>query len=144
MAFQTTAGILDRFQTVLEAAPCSLIASPNPFTVDQVANAMVNTTYRLRPAGVVSEQGLSNYACARVERFEIILQRQMDMDGYAAMGTLETLIDTVERALIEDGPDQSYNAYAEKGSRKVVRPKGTDIVEATLNMLVDYDYNEQA
>lgn len=144
MAFQTTAGILARLAAVLEASPCSLTASPTPFSVETVAAAMVNVTYRLRAAGVTNERGLSNYAVARMERFEVTLQRRLDFDAYDAQEDLQTVLDTVERAVIADGPNNSYSATVEKGSRKVTRPKNADVAEAAIVFLCDYDFNELA
>ena len=44
--------ILDRFATVLEAAPLSLVNSSTPFDVKDVPNDLVNTTYRLLAGGL--------------------------------------------------------------------------------------------
>jgi hypothetical protein len=141
MAFMTAAEILERFETVLQADPCLLRPSAHPFTNEQTPNINVGTTFRLEHGGMVNDKCQSNYAEARIDRIIVTVQYPLEMDGYTAQRTLQDLLDTIERAIIDDGPDHSYNADIEKGSRKVTRPKDTDVAEGKIHFLVDYDFN---
>jgi hypothetical protein len=141
MAPQTASAILERFERVLQESPCLLSPSAHPFTNEQTPNIAVGLTYRVVHAGLVSDFCQSNYSEARIDRIQVTVQQPIDMDGYAAQRDLQTLLDTIERAIIADGPDNSYNAEAEKGSRKVTNPKNTSVAEATISFLVDYDWN---
>lgn len=145
MATQTTAGILERFEAVLQAPPCLLRPSANPFTDTAEPSVTIDVTYRLMAGGLAGEPMTTGYyADARLERIAVVLYKAMEFDAYQAQKDLQDLLDTVERAIIADGPDHGYMAYLEKGSGKVTRPKATDLCEATLNFLVDFDYTELA
>ena len=144
MAALTTAAILERFETVLQAPPCLLQPSANPFTETTVANVNVDTVYKLTANGIISDRITSNFQSVRLERIGVCVYKAMQFDGYQAQREIQDLLDTIERAIVADGPDQGYMATLEKGSRKVTRPKGTDLCEATLSFLVDYDFDESA
>jgi hypothetical protein len=141
MAAQTISAILERFQAVLEAPPLSLTPSLEPFGDTAVPNALIDETYRLVAGGVVNDRTTSNWQSVRLDRITITIAQALKMDGYAAQRDLQTLLDDIERALVNDGPDHGYFASVEKGSRKTERPKGTDLCRASLNMLVDYDFS---
>jgi len=133
--------ILTRFETVLQAAPLSLVKAPSPFSDDQVANALVDTSFRVMGGGVVRDEPVSHYQSYRVDRVTVSVMQMLKMDGYDAQRDLEDLCDDIERYVIADGTSQGYSVTVEKGSRKVVRPKGTDICRAEVNFLVDYDFD---
>lgn len=142
MAAQTLSAILDRMQTVLEAAPLSLVSSTSPFEDTNVPNALVDTTYRLTAGGVVSDVPTSNFQTVRVDRVTVTIEKMLAFDGYAAQQSIQDSLDAIERAIVADGTNNGYFASVEKGSRKVTRPKGTDVCQASLNFLVDYDFSE--
>src|SRR5690242_4320524 len=142
MATQTIAAILERVETVLQDPPCLLKPSANPFTETTTPNIDINETYRVQAAGVLSDTDVGNFLSARRERVIVTLYQRMDFDGYQAQRDLQDLLNTVERAIIADGPDHSYMAFLEKGSGKVTRPKDTDLCEAPLSFIVDYDYDQ--
>jgi hypothetical protein len=143
MATQTTAGILERFETVLQDPPCLLKPSNNPFTEATEPNISINETYRLQTGGLLSDLPVGNYFSARRERIIVTLYQRMDMDPYQAQRDLQDLLDTVERAIVADGTDHGYMADVEKGSRKATRPnKDSDLYEAQLSFMVDYDFDQ--
>ena len=72
----------------------------------------------------------------------VTVQQPLSFEGYQAQRDLQNVLDDIERAVIADGPDHSYMAHVEKGSRKIVRKKNADVCEASINFLVDYDFNE--
>lgn len=141
MSATTMSAILARFATVLEAAPLSLVTSSTPFDVKDVPNDLVNTTYRLLSGGLIRDDDQSNYSTARVERVTVTVMQRMDFDAYQAQQDLSDLLDDIELAIIAEGNTVPLlGIRLEKGSRKVVRPKDSDIVEATLGFMVDYDF----
>ena len=145
MAATTMSAILERFDTVLQDEPCLLKPSSNPFTDTSESNISIDTTYLLQAGGLVGTPLTTGYySDARVERVTISLYKTMEFDAYQAQKDLMDLLDVVERAVIADGPDNGYMVTVEKGSRKVTRPKGTDLCEAALSFLVDFDYSELA
>jgi len=145
MATQTTSGILERFEAVLQAPPCLLKPSSNPFTDTSEPNISIDTTYRLMAGGLIGTPLTTGYYSeARMERVTVTLYKSMEFDGYQAQKDLADLLDVVARAIIADGPDNGYMVTEEKGSRKPVRPKGTDLCEASLSFMVDFDYTELA
>ena len=154
MAATTLSAILERFDTVLQASPLLLLPTSNPFSDAAEPNANVGSYYTLLPAGLVHPDGTSNYSEARIDRITVKVQKPLDFNASRAIRELQDLCDAIERAIIADGPDHFYDATVEKGSRKVTRPKpprtpgstqptaGSDLAEATIAFLVDYDYNE--
>jgi hypothetical protein len=144
MAATTMSAILTRFETVLEAPPINLVRAPQPFSDDQVPNALVDSSYRVMAGGIVRDEPTSNFQSMRVERVTVSVMQALKMDGYQAQRDLEDLCDVIERELIADGLAQGYLVSIEKGSKKAVRPKGTDICRAEVNLLVDYDWDASA
>lgn len=142
MAALTAAALLDRIQTVLEAAPLSLTPAVDPFTDEGVANALVNTTFRLVHGGVVNTRSTSNYQALRIDRVIVTVERSLAFDGYQAQQDLQDLLDDIERVIIADGPGQGYMVTVDKGSRKVTRKKESDVLEGAIHFLCDYDFDE--
>jgi hypothetical protein len=144
MAAQTISAILERFEAVLSAPPLNLDPSPNPFTDEAVPNLSINDTFRVVAGGLVNDRITSNFQSVRLDRVTVTIARTLDMDGYQAQRDLQDLLDSIERAVIADGTNHGYMASLEKGSRKGERPKGTDLCRASLNFLVDYDFDSSA
>jgi hypothetical protein len=144
MAATTISAILERIETVLSSNPLNLTLAPNPFSDETVASAMVNDTCRVESGGIVHDKPVSNWGVCRLERISVKLQRSLDFEGYQAQRALQDLLDDIERAVLADGPDHDYMAYVEKGSRKITRKKESDVCEAALNFIVDYDFSELA
>lgn len=141
MAATTLSAILARVKAVLEAAPLSLEPAGDPFTDTGTSNLMVDRTFRVVAGGLLGDTQQSNYSVARLERITVTVARKLNFDGYGAQEDLSDQFDAIERAIIDDGPDHSYDATVEKGSRKVVRPKDTDICQGSVSFIVDYDYS---
>lgn len=142
MAAQTMSAILERFETVLQAPPCLLKPSNNPFSEVADPSITINETYRVTAGGLVGiPLEVGNYQEARLERVTVTVYQRMDMDGYQAQKDIQDVLDTVERAIIADGPDNGYMVTLEKGSRKLTNPKKTDLIEASLSFMVDYDFD---
>jgi hypothetical protein len=142
MAAQTISDILTRIETVLAASPLNLLLNPDPFSDEGVPNALVDTTCRVTSGGMVHSKSTSNHQALRIDRVTVTVQKTLKFEGYEAQRELQDLLDDVERAVIADGPDHGYMVSIEKGSRKITRKKDSDVVEASLNFLVDYDFSE--
>lgn len=140
----TSSAILERVEMVLQAQPLSLTLAPNPFTDDVVPNTLVAETVRVQSGGIVKDTDVSNYKVLRLERISVTLQRALQFEGYEAQRDLQDVLDDIERAVIADGPDHDYFVTVEKGSRKITRKKDSDVCEASLNFIVDYDFSEVA
>ncbi len=144
MAATTISAILERIETVLQAEPLVLTRSIDPFTDALTPNTMVDTTFRVVAGGMVRENSQSNYSTARVDRVTVTVAQALKFDGYQAQRDLQDLLDDIERAIIADGPDQGYMVTVEKGSRKVTRPKDSDLCQASISFFCDYDFLETA
>lgn len=144
MAATTISAILERIEHLLVAEPLKLTLAPNPFTDDAIPNSMVGEMARVTSGGLVHSRSTSNYQAIRLDRVTVTVQQALQFEGYQAQRDLQDVLDTIERAVIADGPDHSYMAVVEKGSRKIVRKKDADVCEASINFLVDYDFNEAA
>jgi hypothetical protein len=142
MAATTISAIIEHIEHVLIANPLSLTINPDPFSDVGVANALVDQTAQVAAGGMVSSRSTSNYQAVRIDRVVVSVQRSMNFNGPAAQKDLQDLLDEIERAVIADGPNHSYFVNVEKGSRKVQRKKGTDVLDASLAFLVDYDFSE--
>jgi hypothetical protein len=143
MPATTASAILTRFETVLAAAPLSLTKSIHPFGIATEANTVVDTLFRVLyggSAGMPLSQ--SNHSEARLDRITVSVHRTLKDDAYAAQRALADLCDSVVKAIIADGGSNGYNAFEDKGSRKIVRPKDTDLCVAEIQFIVDYDWNE--
>ncbi len=142
MSATTIGAIMQRFQTVLEAAPISLERSGDPFTDTGTPGGMTDRTYRLVHAGLVHSTPMSAGLVVRIERITVTIMRAMQFDGYVAQIDVQDQLDAVERAIVADLVAQSINVNVEKGSRKVTRPKNANICVGAINFLVDFDFNE--
>ena len=109
-----------------------------------ISGPEVDSAFRLVPGGLVGQTCQSNYSTARIERIVVTVNRMTQFDAYDVQRALEDQLDAIERAIIADGPDHSYMASIEKGSRKVTRKKDSDVIEASINFLVDFDFSEVA
>jgi hypothetical protein len=143
MAATTLSAILERFETVLQDPSLNLERSADPFTDQAVPNALVNTTFRVLAGGLVRETSQSNFSTARVDRVTVTVQRALHFAAYDAQRELQDLLDDIERAIVADGPDQGYMVTVEKGSRKVMKKKDADVIEASIAFMCDYDFLEQ-
>lgn len=142
MSAQTIANIIERIETVLQAAPLNLELHSDPFADTGIPNTLANTSARVVSGGVVTSRPTSNYQALRIDRVSVIVLRTMDFDGMAAQRDLQDFLDEIERAIIADGPAHGYMVSTEKGSRKITRKKDSAVCEATLHFLVDYDFSE--
>lgn len=142
MAAQTISAIIERFETVLAAAPLNLEVSQDPFSDTGVANTFVDTTVRVTHGGLVNDRITSNYQSMRIDRISVTVLRAFRFSGIDAQREVQDLLDEIERAIVADGPDNGYMVNVEKGSRKPVKKKGTDVLEAAIHFLVDYDFSE--
>lgn len=142
MAATTISAIIERFEKVLTSPPLNLTISTQPFGDDVEGNAIVDAMFRVVSGGMVGQRSQSNYAEARMDRVTVTLQQKLRFDGYQAQRDLTDLADDVVRAMIADGLDYSYDVTEEKGSRKIVHPKKTDICRMDIGFICDYDWNE--
>lgn len=142
MAATTLSAILTRFESVLTTAPLSLTLSQQPFSDETEPNAVVDTLVRVTSGGLAGLKSQSNYAEARLERVTVTLQQPLGFDGYGAQRALSDLADDVAKAIIADGPGHGYDVTEERGSRKQVNPKKTELCRLEIHFLVDYDWLE--
>jgi hypothetical protein len=142
MAATTPSEILARFKTVLETEPLNLTANPDPFTDEGVPNTLIDQSFRLVHGGMVHEKTIAPGMTLRIDRVTVSIYRAMQFDGYQAQQDLQDQLDLVQRELVADGTEHSYMASVEKGSRKVTRIKESDVCIASLNFLVDFDWDE--
>jgi hypothetical protein len=144
MSATTISAILERFESVVTSEPLNLTLSNNPFTDEVVPNTLVNEVCRVQSGGVVSSRSTSNYQALRMDRVVVSIQRALQFEAYQSQRDIQDLLDVIERQVIADGPEHGYMVTVEKGSRKIVRRKDADVVDASLSFLVDYDYSESA
>ena len=142
MADTTLKAIVDRFQAVLEASPCSLTASTLSFSHDRQPAAAIEDHYYLEDGGLVSNRPMGNYKAARMDRLRVFIAKKAKFDGVSAFETMTTLLLTIERAIKADGLSNSYHAEIE--SHRVTQPIGKDILIGEIALAVDYDVNEAA
>jgi hypothetical protein len=143
MAATTVSAIIERVEQVLVAEPLALTLNPDPFSDEGVPNSLVDTSCRVTSGGVVHSRSTSNYQALRIDRVTVTVQKTLSFEGYEAQRALQDLLDDIERAIIADGPEHGYMASVEKGSRKITRKKDSDVCQASIDFLVDYDYSEQ-
>lgn len=142
MAATTLSAILERFEAVLQAAPLRLTLTRHPYGDKLEANAITDDAVSIQSVGLIGARSQSNYAEARMERITVTLHRALSFSGYQAQRDLSDLCDAVVQALIADGADHDYDVTEEKGSRKQVLPKDSDVAQAQISLCVDYDWNE--
>lgn len=138
MATLTPTNIIDRFQAVLEATPFSLKKTKEPFSHDSQPNAALNDAYRIEDLGVKTSRSSTNQTAVRVDGFRVWVARKLAFDGQAAVETIETQLVAIERYLKADGRQQGYRP--ELTGRELKR-RG-DIVTASVDFAVDYDFSE--
>jgi hypothetical protein len=141
MAATTISAILERFETVLVAAPLNYTLTDQPFSDEQTPGTMVDQMVRVNSGGLVNSRSTSADQEVRLDRITVQVQRTLKFEGYDEQRALQDVLDEIERAIRADGPDNFYSASIEKGSRKAVRRKDSDVVEASLNFIVDYDWS---
>jgi hypothetical protein len=141
MAATTISAILERFETVLVAAPLNYTLTDQPFSDEMTPGTMVDQMVRVNSGGLVNSRITSGNQEVRLDRITVQVQRTLKFEGYDEQRALQDVLDEIERAVRADGPDNFYNASIEKGSRKAVRRKDSDVVEASLNFIVDYDWS---
>lgn len=140
MANRTTAEILARWRVVLEADDVGLLPTREPFSHDRQPSTVLDGAYYLDYGGITSERSQSNETIARVERVTVYVTRALKFDGQTEVEALHDTLDTIERALKADGPDQSYHVWTE--TRRMTRPTGTNHAVGSVSLLVDYDFSE--
>lgn len=140
MADTTLTAIMQRFQVVLEGHPLYLSQSRDAFSHDTVPNNLLDSSYHVRDGGIADQRPMGNYKAARIDRLVVHLARKVSFEAQDASESLQTLLNTVERYIKADGPNNDYRA--ELDAREVARVDETDIVIAQLTFSVDYDYNE--
>jgi hypothetical protein len=140
MANTTLKAIIDRFQAVCEASASSLKKTKDAFSHDAQPNGLLTGTYYLEDAGISSSVECSNNAEARIDQLTVWIARKVAFDGVTALETMETAINTLERAIVADGPAQGY--HARLAGRKVSRPKDKDFLIGSATFTVDYDYTK--
>jgi hypothetical protein len=142
MAATTISAILERFESVLQSEPLNLTLSTTPFSDEVVPNTLVNEVCRVQSGGVVSSRSTSNYQALRMDRVSVSIQRALQFEAYQTQRDIQDILDDIERYVIADGPEHGYMVTVEKGSRKIVRRKDADVVDASIHFLVDYDFDE--
>jgi hypothetical protein len=138
MAATTLSAILTRFRTACEASPCSLTQTGDTFTHDRQPNAALTNSYRLEDAGTSQNLEATNNVAVRVDRVTVWIAQKVNFAGPTAEAAIEDKLVSIERAILADGPSNSYHARLE--SRRVSRPAGKDWLVGSASFSVDYDY----
>ena len=142
MAALTMTDILARFRVVLEAEPLNLIESNDAFSHDRQGAGVVTDSYYLEDTGLVGNRSVGNYDTVRLQRITVWVARMIPPTKSAeTLATMETTLTAIERALIADGPAQSY-AIAPDIQRRVTKAQGTDMAIGSLAVTVDHDFDE--
>lgn len=142
MANTTLSAIMTRFRTVLEAEPLLMKPTVEPFSDEPQPSTLVDNSYRIVSGGTVNKRAMGYRVWAVQDRIVVHLSRKMGPDGQVAQEALLDLFDDVESLLMQDGDDHSYQATAEKGSRKFTRPKDSQVINGSMSFVVDYDWSE--
>lgn len=141
MSALTVTDILTRFRTVLETTPLSLEPTRDAFSHERQPTSVLTNSYYLEDGGNAGTQSVGNYDAVRLDRITIYVAQKLEFDGTAALASLETTLTAIERALIADGPSQSYS-IAPQLTRRVTRASGADVAVGSLSLTVDFDYDE--
>lgn len=139
----TTAAVLARFRTVLEALPGAtpLVPTREPFSHDRQPAAVIDGAYYLEYGGLaLADRSQTAETLARADRVVIYVARHLKFAGQTEVEALHDQLDTIERALKADGPDESYHVWTE--TRRMTRPDGADFAVGSLSLMVDYDFSE--
>lgn len=141
MAALTTAEILARWRLVLEATSGpALVPTREPFSHQRQPATVMDGAYYMEYGGVVSEESQTNETIARVERLTVFVTRALKWEGQTEVEALHDTLDTIERALKADGPDQSYHVWTE--TKRMTRPDGADYAIGSITLTVDFDFSE--
>jgi hypothetical protein len=141
MASLTPAQIHTRFRAVLEASPLLLTESRDAFSHNLQPNTVLDGNYYIEDGGIQSSQSVTNYDAVRIDRVTVFVAQKLNFAGATALGALEDRLVAIEKAMIADGPAQSY-AIVGTPARRVTRPEGKDYCVGSLTLQVDYDFDE--
>ena len=83
---------------------------------------------------------MTNPKLASPERITVYIARHLKFNGQTEVEALHDVLDTAERRLKDDGPDQSYHVWTE--TRRMTRPADRDYAVGSLVLTVDFDFNE--
>jgi len=133
--------VMARIRTVLEAAPLSLVATAEGFSHDRQPTTLIDQTYYLEDAGLVSSRPMGNYKAARIDGIRVYVALRVNDDPHVRKETLESTLLDIERAIKTDGNAQSYHAEITTG-RKVTQKRGSNVFVGSLGLTVDYDVAE--
>ena len=133
--------IVECIQDVLEAAPFAFVSSHDPFALDSVPNATVESRYRVIFDGVIEDQTVGNDRYVRLDRVLVQVAKKLNLtSGHDSLQTLADTLDDAARYIIDDGPDNSYHARVIDSS--ITRSeKNADVALGTLTFAVDYDWD---
>ncbi len=138
MATTTLKDIIDRFQTVIEAAPVSLKQTDQPFGFDLQPNAALDDRYWIQDGGMLESRSMTNNAEVRMDSLTVWIATKIKFAGQTAQETMETALAVIERAIVADGPANSYAAT--KTERAIERIDDTDVLVGLIAFTVDYDF----
>jgi secreted Zn-dependent insulinase-like peptidase len=142
MAATTLAAILASWKTVVEDDAVALVPTVAPFTHDQQPNGMVANSYYLEDGGNVQRSSMTNNAEVRIDRVTFWIAYPVNFDGDTALQALETLVDTIYRALLVQARTDGYNVEAD--TRRITRPAGLELLVASQAFTVDFDFSTAA
>jgi hypothetical protein len=142
MAATTLAAILASWKTVVEDDAVALVPTIAPFTHDQQPNGMVANSYYLEDGGNVQRSSMTNNAEVRIDRVTFWIAYPVNFDGDTALQALETLVDTIYRALLVQARTDGYNVEAD--TRRITRPAGLELLVASQAFTVDFDFSTAA
>lgn len=141
MAALTLTDILARFRVVLEAEPLNLKAANDAFSHARQPAGVLTDSYYLEDGGIASNRSVGNYDTVRLHRVVIYVARHLGMDSEAALASIATTLTAIERALIGDGTNQSYQ-IAPEVQQRITRPANADYAVGSLTLSADFDYDE--
>jgi hypothetical protein len=142
MAATTLAAILASWKTVVEDDAVALVPTVAPFTHDQQPAGMVANSYYLEDGGNVQRSSMTNNAEVRIDRVTFWIAYPVNFDGDTALQALETLVDTIYRALLVQARTDGYNVEAD--TRRITRPAGFELLVASQAFTVDFDFSTAA
>jgi hypothetical protein len=141
MSALTLSDIFARVRVVLEAPPLTLTPTTDAFSHARQPTTLLTNSYYLEDGGLVSSQSVGNYDAVREDRVTIYVAQKLAFDGAAALDTLEDTLVAVERALVADGPAQSYSV-GPRPERRITRADGADVAVGSIALTVNYDFDE--
>lgn len=141
MASHTTDSLMARVRTVLEASPVSLTRARDAFSHDAQPNSVTTNSYWLEDGGNVSSQSVSNYTAVRIDRLTVYVAQKLNFASVEMLEDVEQTLTAIERALVADGPAQSYSVTPQP-IRRITRAAGADVAIGSIALGFDYDYAE--